>query len=52
MKKVNKVQPNFNNEETIYYLEKLRHFPVWLRNQLISTGLEKVLRHTEKSYSL
>ena len=24
-------------------------FPVWLRNQLISSGLELVLSHTEKS---
>ena len=26
-----------------------RMFPVWLRNQLISDGLEAVLTHTEKS---
>ena len=24
-------------------------FPVWLRNRLLSAGLELVLRHTEKS---
>ena len=26
-----------------------KFFPVWLQNQLISTGLEPVLSHTEKS---
>ena len=30
----------------------IKHFPVWLRNRLISAGLEPVLSHTEKSYIL
>ena len=28
----------------------LIYFQVWLRNRLISVGLEPVLNHTEKSY--
>ena len=33
----------------IHTLRIRRDFPLWLRNQLISTGLELVLNHTEKS---
>ena len=27
----------------------IKHFPVWLRNRLISSGLESVLIHPEQS---
>ena len=33
-----------------YYTECTEKFPVWLRNRLISAGLEPVLSHTEKSF--
>ena len=30
----------------------LMPFPVWLQSRLISAGLEEVLGHTEKSYTV
>ena len=32
-----------------YFLKKNNNFPVWLRNRLLSAGLEPVLSKTEKA---
>ena len=42
---------NINFRGKNYTLQQSRkYFPAWLRNQLISAGLEPVLSHAEKSY--
>ena len=35
-----------------YQGQGLMPFPVWLQSRLISAGLEQVLGHTEKSYTV
>ena len=40
-------QYSHNKYKGLFIITKL--FPVWLRKQLISAGLEPILSHTEKS---
>ncbi len=43
------IRPTFSAVFLSIYIHTEIHIPVWLRNRLISTGLEPVLSHTKKS---